>query len=52
MVGILEKIPGVQSAKVDFDSKIATVECSGAVTAEAVSAAVAESGQFTAAVKN
>ena len=52
MVGILEKIPGVESASVDFDSKTATVECSKAVTADQLTKAIGESGMYTATPKN
>lgn len=52
MEGILAKIPGVESASVDFDSKTATVECSEAVTAEVVAKAVNDSGMYTATPKN
>ena len=48
MEGILEEIPGVESASVDFDTKIATVTSASSVTADAIAAAVAESGQYTA----
>ena len=52
VAGILEKIPGVESASVDFDTKTATVECSGAVTADAITEVVAKSGQYSVQAKN
>jgi copper chaperone CopZ len=50
--GILNKVPGVESATVDFGSQTATVECSSAVSADVITEAVAKSGQYTVAVKN
>ena len=52
MEGILNKVPGVESASVDFGAKTATVECSSAVTADVITEAVAKSGQYTVEVQN
>jgi len=52
VAGILNKVPGVEKAEVDFDTKTATIECSGAVTPEILEAAVAKSGQYSLQPKN
>lgn len=52
MAGIIKEIPGVESAEVDYGSKTATIECSGAVTADAITDVVAKSGQYSVQAKN
>ncbi len=48
--GILGKVPGVESAEVDFDSKTATVKYKGALPAETLTSAINKT-RFKAKVK-
>ena len=49
--GIIEKVPGVESANVDYDTKTATIEVRGDI-AEALTTAVNASGQYGLELKN
>ncbi len=49
--GHLKKLPGVESAKVDFDSKTATVVVNGPVTDDMLVKAVANDVSCTAEVQ-
>ena len=50
--GILSEIPGVESAKVDYDTKTATIECTSAVSADAIADVVGKSGQYSVELQN
>jgi len=49
--GHLKKLPGVESANVDFDTKTATVVVKGPVTDDMLVKAVANDASCTAEVK-
>ena len=49
--GIIEKVPGVESADVDYDTQTATVQVRGDV-AKALTTAVAAGGQYGLTPKN
>ena len=51
MEGHLKELPGVESAKVDFDSKTATVVVEGPVTDDMLVKAVANDVSCTAEVQ-
>ncbi len=46
MRSILSKVPGVEQADVDFDSGTAVVQVRGDTAAEALTKALAASGQY------
>ena len=52
MEGHIKKVPGVESAKVDYDAGIATIVVKGPVTDEMLVEAVGNDAMCTAEVKN